>query len=167
MKGPWSAKPSNRPTVESQVGSASLRLFWVVPLTMREFLLTQSLKPRDPFGGLRPVAATCGLCYAHPEGSEGRLANRRRSSRLRRIIAAMSVGRTPRMKWAAPSRFSGASLPISQAKRVVRSERVGRRADHAIDEHAIERRTREVELPSDRGGPRAPRRGRRPAPTSA
>jgi hypothetical protein len=45
VKEPWSAKPSNRPAVESQ--PLAFRLFWAVPLTMREFLLTQSLKPRD------------------------------------------------------------------------------------------------------------------------
>ena len=72
-----------------------------------------------------------------PEGGKGRLPNRKRRPRLRldhrsdigRPDAADEMGRAVRVQ--------RRRLPIKQAEWVVRSERIGRRADYAIDEHTI------------------------------
>jgi hypothetical protein len=57
----------------------TLRFFWNMFLTMREFLLTQSLKLPDPvqFSG---VLVTCGLCCARPGGRRKRPSERRAGS---------------------------------------------------------------------------------------
>ena len=87
----------------------------------REFLLTQSLKPPDPgsevFGRLmRPVA--CG-----PGGL--------------RMAASRTAGGVRDFDGIYRSDVRGPDAADEAGKRVVRSERVGGRTAHAINEHAI------------------------------
>src|SRR5262245_29716655 len=95
-----------------------------------------------------------------PERGKGRFPNCERRLRLRLdhrsdvggAETADELGRAVQVQWH--------RLPIRQAERVVRSERIGRGTDYAIDEHAIEHALGEVELPGNRAGPGARRSGR-------
>ena len=93
-KEPWSTKPSKRLIVESQPSGEpqTLRLFWVMPLIIREFLLSQSRNRGIGIDGLGRLLRLVARIMRCPKGGKGRLANRQRGPRLR-LDHSSHVGR--------------------------------------------------------------------------
>src|SRR5215467_2857925 len=123
----------------------------VVPMTVGK-ISCPSLKLPGP-GSIAGWGVVPG-----PQGGQRRGANRRRGARFRLDQCSDVSGPHAADELGRALHVQRSMLPITQAKRVIGSERVRRRTNHAIDEHAIEHELGKVELAGNRSGPRTSRR---------
>src|SRR5258708_36212117 len=89
------SRTSDQSTVGQPLGELeTLRFFGNMSLTLREFLLTQSLKLPDPvqFNG---VLVTCGLCCARPGGRRKRPSERRAGAGTAKRATQRTPARRP------------------------------------------------------------------------